>query len=190
MVNQGSSKVKLKRSDIPVILIILITLCIVGGIIFTLYKIQTTEPNWVITDISQYSEILEGTWPDRTFVQHFPPEIPANATEAHMLYSPPFMQKGALFQLWLKLPTDEIKKVQAEYNEMALKSGVETYLSRSYPALNRYDTEGNIERHILSEGYEIIVLGAESRDGGNHGHTYGVATNVVTSEILYWTETW
>lgn len=77
-----------------------------------------------------------------------------------------------------------------EYNEIVSKNGEEVYLSRSYPALNKYDIEGSLERDTLPEGYEIIALGAESRDGGNHGYTYGIATNISTSEILYWAETW
>ena len=57
------------------------------------------EPNWVITDVAQYSEIRDRDWYNETLVQHFPDEIPANATDVHVLYSVPFMQKGAYFQL-------------------------------------------------------------------------------------------
>jgi len=151
---------------------------------------QEAEENWVVTDISQYPEIRD-EWYQKWLIEHFPEQIPENATEIHLMYSPPFLQKGALLQLWLRLPEDEIKRLWAHYSEIALeKEGEQTYLPRSYTALNMYHKTDKPEGEMLPVGYEIMVLGAESRDNGNHGYTYGVAINNVTSEILYWSETW
>ncbi len=177
---------KSKKSYILVILIMLITLCI----LYTLYKIRTTEPNWVINDIIQYPEI-RGQWYNETLFGHFPTEIPSSATEVYMMYSPPYMQKGLLFQLWLKLPEKEIETLQTKYNEIASQNdGVTTWSNRNHPALMIFKTKDNPDGERLPKGTKIIVLGSDSKDEGNHGHTYGVAINDSTSEIFYWAEAW
>ncbi len=185
---------KLNPKTILIIVLILFPVSCVGAIFWLRAEFRAAardaEENWVITDVSQYSEI-RNEWYQQWLIEHFPEQIPENATDVHLMYSPPFFQKGALLQLWLKLPKDEIKKLQAEYSEIVLEKGDERkYLSRSYPALSMYHKSDKPGEVILSAGYEVIVLGTESRDDGNHGHTYGVAINSLTSEILYWTETW
>ena len=53
----------------------------------------------------------------------------------------------------------------------------------------------NQQDDLLPEyNYEILVLKAEdqSQPGSkwNHGNSYGVAIDVASSEIVYWTEKW
>ena len=169
--------------------ILSITICIVCGIIWLSTR-QPTEEDWVKTDIAQYSEIRGQRYNEALF-GHFPIEIPPSATEVYMMYSPPFLQKGLIFQLWLKLPEKEIETLQTKYKDLASQNdGATTHLNRFYPALVIVQTRDNPQGEVLPKGTEIIVLGAESKDEGNHGHTYGVAINNSTSEILYWAEAW
>lgn len=172
----------MKKSHLNLLVIFLI-LSFVGYIILIT---TTSKPiNRAITDLSQYRDIRHETYP-QWLVGHFPEHIPKTATDVYLLYSPPFMQKGLLLQLWLKLPKEELKKLQKKY------AGVDdaNSLSPAYPALARYNEKGESEGYGLSQNYEIIELGTESRDDGQHGHTFGLAINDKTSEVLYWSETW
>ena len=162
-----------------------------------LHSIQThfsewasQETNWIETDIAQYSEIRD-QWYNEALFGHFPSNIPPSANEVHLFYSPPFLQKGLLFQLWLKLPADELRLIHSKFNEMASQTDrPKLYISRFHPALTMYHISDNPEGRMLPTEYEIIVLDQASKDEGNHGHIYGVAINTTTSEILYWAEAW
>ena len=185
---------QLNRKAILAVVLISIPIICLGFVSWVLIEFRAAareaQDNWVKTDISQYSDI-RGQWNYEPLFSHFPPQLPKNATGANMLYSPPFLQKGLLFHLWLKLPEDEINKQYATYSELAASSdGEQTLLFQSHPALSMHHTSYGTEGEVLPKGYEIIVLGAASKDKGNHGHTYGVAINKSTSEILYWAEAW
>jgi hypothetical protein len=159
----------------------------------------------VITDVARYSEIRDDDWHNGPLVQHFPDKIPADATDVHVLYSLPFMQKGAYFQLRFKLPPQQIADLLAEYNARATwkyegcaYSDQGCYIiGENDPPLPYFYLDDGPEGVVRPLNYTTFVLGAQLRGGSeppdfpwNHGHTYGIAVNSSTSEVLYWAEAW
>ena len=52
----------------------------------------------------------------------------------------------------------------------------------------------DLQAQTFPSTYEILVLNANNRGTSdfswNHGDSYGVAINKMTSEIVYWVEEW
>jgi hypothetical protein len=194
----------LNRKTALIIVLVLIPLICVGVGFWILAEFRaaarSAEENWVTTDLAQYSQIRNGFEWDNKLTEHFPEQIPSNATDIHLMYSPPFMQKGANFQLRFKLPPSEIERLLAEYGEVAKQKyeghqgGASDYMHKSYLPLPPFHINDDPGGTILPKDYVIIVLGAEPRGQEdflwNHGYTYGVAINESISEILYWAEYW
>jgi hypothetical protein len=181
-----------------ILTILLLASALALGLCWLLPKVLP-EPNWVITDAARYSEIRDDDWHNGPLVQHFPDEIPANATDVHVLYSLPFMQKGAYFQLRFKLPPQQIADLLAEYNARAVwkYKGCCYTVGENDPPLPTFYVDDSPDGAVRPVNYTIFVLGAQPRGGSdppdfpwNHGHTYGVAINSSISEVLYWAEAW
>lgn len=179
--------IKLNLKTIVIVALMSIPLICIAIILGLSAVFPSTDEDWVITDLSQYSEIRNGH--NQGLIKHFPEQIPKSAAKVSFFYSPPFLQKGLVIQLRLKLPINEIRRLQIEYDELISRKGNrKTYLTSSYP-LGVY-TKDKPEGEMLPQGYKIVVLEAETKNQGNHGHAYGVAINDSTSEILYWAEAW
>lgn len=194
---------RLNRKTILVIVLVTIPVVCIGVAFWGVAEFramgQTAEENWVKTDLSLYPEILS-SWNNKAQIEHFPKQVPENATEIHLMYSPPFLQKGVNFQLRYKLPPSEIKRLHLQYSKIAEQEyeghtgGTEEFMSKSYLPLPPFHINDDPEGSILPKDYVIIVLGAKPQGEEdfqwNHGYTYGVAINETKSEILYWVEDW
>ncbi|NEQ52931.1 MAG: hypothetical protein F6K11_22795 [Leptolyngbya sp. SIO3F4] len=163
---------------------------------------QSTKP---VTDLERYPDIVNT--PNDPLTAHFPKAIPANAKNVKLYYAPGFLQGGAILQLRMQLPSDEISKVTARFQPKAKRQYVpngennspteETGpdgISISYDY--KFHTGDVSEKELPSNfpaDYAIYVLddtrGAPEYDW-NHPEFYGVAINETTSEIVYWMEDW
>lgn len=120
--------------------------------------------------------------PYRRVVNHFPKQIPENATDVHFFHQPHFMMGGMSLQLRCILPAEEVKRLLNESLSKA-KQVQETngdYLSHM-PSL----CAGEKSYVYWPKGYKIIVFGSES---GNRGFDYGVAISTEKNEVVYWME--
>ena len=69
-----------------------------------------------VTDVAQYSRILNNPWKDSPLVQHFPKKIPDEAKNVKIYYVPGFMQGGSILQLQMTLPPAQIAEIQATHS--------------------------------------------------------------------------
>ena len=148
---------------------------------------QTPAGPSPVTELDQYSEILE-SFADTPSIRHFPIKIPADVSEAYLYYHPGFLQGGTVFQLRLQLPKEQILVEKERWLAQAID--ISEYGSIPLRGL-RAGHEAGIQ---MPETFELIWLGAEPAGQGNyewnHGSTYGVAIDEVNSEIVYWFEWW
>lgn len=85
----------MKRSPF---LLALASLCIVGEAFIRTAFSSTSEPK-IITDTSRYKEIRNQLWSDNDRVKHFPNQIPTDAKDVRIAYSPEFLQGNTFFKL-------------------------------------------------------------------------------------------
>jgi hypothetical protein len=157
-----------------------------------------------VTDVAQYSKILNDPWKDSPLVQHFPKTIPAEAKNVKIHYVPGFLQGGSMLQLQMILPPAKITEIQTQLRKVAQRkyipgakdnspiqeTSADGQMSNTFKY--RYYIGGSGEQYF-PENYEILVLsdtrGAPTYDW-NHSQMHGVAIDPTTSEIVYWAESW
>jgi hypothetical protein len=197
----------MKKHIFKILLMILMSLgglAIASGGIF-IYSLITSfaELAKPIEDVSQYREIRESLDTYSQQVKHFPNQIPSNAKNLGLYYTPGHLQGGAIFQIRMQLPADEIKTLQSQFRKIAKRKYIpgsqnnspksETIPSGENISFNYNLYAGESETKEFPPDYEILVLedtrGAPKYDW-NHSNLYGVAINVSNHEIVYWMEDW
>lgn len=143
--------------------------------------IATTTP---YRDPALYEEALKYYRPE--MVAHFPPHIPAAATDVRFYFRPAFLQGGSFLQLHCRLPQPEVQTILETYLPLALhvldgQAGVPPDFQMPYFELDSGPTQS------LPEGFQVLVLDTYIAD---HGYTYGVAVNLQRQEVIYWAEHW
>lgn len=181
-----------------VVLLSFVSIGIVGGSFFLRTAFSSNQASEMITDTSRYQHIHNQLWSNKTQVQHFPANIPADASGVRVVYSPGFLQGGHFFQLRLKQSPQKIHKLLVKYRAIAkhkYKGGDTNDHSKQangVPTTFFYTSDS--QEQSFPSSYEILVLGAHERGNRdfkwNHGDSYGVAVNISTSEIIYWAEEW
>jgi hypothetical protein len=157
-----------------------------------------------VTDVAQYSKILNNPWKNSPLVQHFPKTIPAEAKNVKIHYVPGFLQGGSMLQLQMTLPPAKIAEIQAQLRKIAQRKY--TPGAKDNSPIQETSADGQMSvtfeyRYYLGksgdqnfpENYEILVLsdtrGAPTYNW-NHSQMHGVAIDPTTSEIVYWAESW
>lgn len=155
-----------------------------------------------VTDIARYHEVRH-QFDSSSVIKHFPDDIPIDATDVHLYYSPGFLQGGTIFQLKMKLPPEKIKSFSSQYRPLAkrrYKQGNKNNSPTEYKCSDNMVITYNYPCHTCGKKiaffpptYEILVLG-DTRGGPecrwNHAEHYGVAIDSSASEIVYWFEEW
>ncbi|MEH2466190.1 hypothetical protein [Nostoc sp.] len=185
----------MKRSQF---LLALASLSIVGGSFFLRRNISSTSEPKIITDTSRYKEIRNQLWSNNDQVKHFPNEIPTDAKNVHIAYSPKFLQGSSFFQVRLKQSPNKIKKLLSQYRNSAKHKytggNTNDHINQpnGVPTTFFYTSDSHTESFPAT--YEILVLNADNKGRPgfkwNHGDSYGVAINSSASEIIYWYEKW
>jgi hypothetical protein len=157
-----------------------------------------------VTDVAQYSKILNNPWKDSPLVQHFPKTIPAEAKNVKIHYVPGFLQGGSMLQLQMTLPPAKIAEIQAQLRKVAQRKYIPGAKDNSPTQETSADGQmsitfeykyylGKSDVQNFPENYEILVLsdtrGAPTYNW-NHSQMHGVAIDPTTSEIVYWAESW
>jgi hypothetical protein len=157
-----------------------------------------------VTDVAQYSKILNDPWKDSPLVQHFPKTIPAEAKNVKIYYVPGFLQGGSMLQLQMTLPPAKIAEIQAQLRKVAQRKYIPGAKDNSPTQETSADGQmsitfeykyylGKSDAQNFPENYEILVL-SDSRGAPtynwNHSQMHGVAIYPTTSEIVYWAESW
>ena len=184
----------MKRSQF---LLALASFSIVGGSLFLRRSFSSTREPKIITDTSRYKEIRNQLWSDNDQVKHFPNEIPTDAKNVRIAYSPE-SQGTSFFQIRLKQPPNKIEKLLSQYRSCALHNyrggSTNDHINQpnGVPTTFFYTSDSHTESFPAS--YEILVLNTEDKGRPgfkwNHGNSYGVAINTSASEIIYWSEKW
>jgi hypothetical protein len=71
------------------------------------------------TDVGAYGRVLE-RWRSTSLVDHFPVEIPTSAVDVRMSSFPGFLQGGAWFQLRMRMPEADVRKLRDEFERKAV----------------------------------------------------------------------
>ena len=189
---------QMKRPSVSITLRILGLILVFGclGLLIFL-RSSISQPIGLITDTSQYPEILEG-YEGSVLIQHFPKTIPPEAQHVNLEYVPRIMQGGSHFQLKFNLPNTEIGDLYQEFAAMAIHkfSGGDSSIHSSLPngIPTTYFYTSDTDNSTFPNSYEILVLQAvaagSSEAEWNHGYSYGVAIDIGASEIVYWNEYW
>ena len=140
------------------------------------------------TNVREYSKVLRiYNYPHSSSMKHFPSEIPFHAENISFWENPQFLQGGSRVLLMYKTTQTEIAAYRKEYSEQAqiiLPAGKKEKLTDKY-VIPSIDVMNNKE---LVDDFEVIILGGTPF--ANHGYTYGLATNDITNEILFFSERW
>ncbi|MBR8833025.1 MAG: hypothetical protein DSM106950_03015 [Stigonema ocellatum SAG 48.90 = DSM 106950] len=185
-------------NTVAIALLFLGSFGIIGGAFFLRKASSSISENQEITDTSRYGEIRNVFWSNQTQIKHFPTNIPTDASEVHIAYSPAFSQGGSFFQLRLKQPPEKIKKLLLQYSDISQhkyrggNTNDHVNLPNGVPTTFFYT--GDSKEDSFPPSYEILVLDAHHRGSSNfrwnHGDSYGVAIDSSASEIVYWAEAW
>jgi len=181
-----------------IVLFSLGSLGVVGGSFFIRKAFSSSTEPEIVTDISRYTEIRNNLISTNYQVQHFPTQIPAEAKNVRIAYTPGFFQGASYFQLRLKQSPEQIKKLLSQYKTVAKheyrggNTNDHTNLPNGVPTTFFYTSDASEESFPPS--YEILVIDAKDRGTPgfkwNHGDSYGVAIDISASEIVYWAEQW
>ena len=184
----------MKRSQF---LLALTSFSIVGGSFFLRRTFSSTREPKIITDTSRYKEIRNQLWSGNDQVKHFPNEIPTDAKDVHIAYSPE-SQGSSFFQIRLKQPPEKIEKLLSQYRSSAKHKyrggNTNDHINQpnGVPTTFFYTSDSPTESFPAT--YEILVLNTDDKGRPgfkwNHGDSYGVAINSSASEIIYWSEKW
>ncbi|MBD2609856.1 MAG: hypothetical protein RMY62_026700 [Nostoc sp. ZfuVER08] len=192
----------MKRSHIiqavMIVLFSLSSLGIIGGSFFLRKAFSNSSEPEIITDTTRYQEIRNQLWYDFEDVKHFPNQIPTDAKDIRMAYSPGFLQGGSFFQIRLKQSPEKIKKLLSQYRNNAKYQyrGGDTndHINQPNGVPTTFFYTNDSSEGTFTNEYEILVLNATDRGKPgfkwNHGDSYGVAINSSASEIIYWAEQW
>jgi hypothetical protein len=157
-----------------------------------------------VTDVNQYSKILNNPWKDSPLVQHFPKTIPAEAKNVKIHYVPGFLQGGSMLQLQMTLPPAKIAEIQTQLRKVAQRKYIPGAKDNSPTQETSADGQmsitfeykyylGKSDVQNFPENYEILVL-SDTRGAPTynwkHSQMHGVAIDPITSEIVYWAESW
>lgn len=183
---------------VMIVLFSLGSLGIVGGSFFLRKAFSNTSELEIITDTTRYKEIRNQLWSDPGQLKHFPNQIPADAKDIRIAYSPGFLQGGSFFQIRLKQSPEEIKKLLSQYRNNAKHKyrGGDTndHINQPNGVPTTFFYTNDSSGGTFPDAYEILVLDATDRGKSgfkwNHGDSYGVAINSSASEIIYWAEQW
>ena len=147
-------------------------------------------PPATITDVNRYPE-LRSSWSD--LAAHFPPVLPAAATNIKMSHYPGYMQGGASFQLRVTLPASEISGLDLKYSKIATHTffGGDT---NDHSVPTTFDYTNGTDLTSFSESFKIYVIHAKDEGelgfSWNHGTNGGVAVSGEKNQIVYWCESW
>ncbi|MBF2006544.1 hypothetical protein ACF3DV_28200 [Chlorogloeopsis fritschii PCC 9212] len=159
---------------------------------------SNSKETQIVNDPSRYTEIRHKLWLNQNQLKHFPADISAHSPNVFLAYSPASSQGNSFFQVRLKLPNQQIKKLLSEYRTIAKyryrggNTNDHANLSNGVPTTFFYTSDSQEDSFPVS--YEIFVLDARDRSNSdfkwNHGNSYGVAIDSSASEIVYWAEEW
>lgn len=182
------------------ILVGLLGVVLVAGGVFVVLRLLAALvlPPSVTTDVGEYRGVLK-QWSASGLVGHFPPAVPPQASGVRFSSFPGFLQGGGHIQLRVRLPIDEVRRIEARLRQAA---------SHAYAGGGKYDhydgdqetvlpttsfhtADDPAERHAFPGHYTLYVLHAEDHGGEwNHGETRGTAVSSVANEVVYWAESW
>lgn len=179
---------------------------LVGFLIFGLY-IWLKIPSFFPLTSSQewrYHQIV-GAHSGYPLLNHFPAEIPKEATKMRFYFQPGVMQGGTTFQLRLALPRSTIADLDQTYSKLKTKSfwggDINWHMSgKDGMPTTFFHTNDNAETYenrLFPPDYEIMIfdpLLTESERSQsrlwNHGQSHGVAISRQRNEIVYWAQWW
>jgi hypothetical protein len=153
----------------------------------------------IVIDNSNYQIIRHNTWSNQTQIKHFPAIIPSVAKDVRVIYYPGSTEYGRIFQLSMKLPKEQINKALEIYKDIAKYKfqGGDTndHANQENGVPTTFLYSSDLQAQTFPTTYSILVLEANNRSTSddfawNHGDSYGVAINSMTSEIVYWAEEW
>ena len=184
----------MKRSQF---LLALASLCIVGVSFFLKTTFSSTSEPKIITDTSRYQEIRNQLWSNNDQVKHFPNEIPTDAKNVRIAYSPE-SQGSSFFQIRLKQQPEKIEKLLSQYRSSAKHKyrggNTNDHINQPNGVPTTFFYTSDFPTESFPANYEILVLNTEDKGRPgfkwNHGNSYGVAINTPASEIIYWSEKW
>ncbi len=181
-----------------IVLLFLGSLGIIGGSFLLRKSFSSTAETQTITSLSRYQEIRNHLWSNQAPIKHFPTEIPGNASNVRVVYSPAFSQSGSYFQLRLKQSPQNIEKLLLHYREISKYKYIggntndHANLPNGVPTTFFYTSDSH--QDSFPPSYEILVLDAHNKGSRdfkwNHGDSSGVAIDRSASEIVYWAEDW
>ncbi|MBG1261343.1 hypothetical protein [Nostoc commune] len=178
-------------------LLALASFSIVGGSFFLRRTFSSTREPKIITDTSRYKEIRNQLWSDNDQVKHFPNEIPTDAKDVRIAYSPESQGSG-FFQIRLKQKPEKIETLLLQYRSSAKHryrgGNTNQHINQPNGVPTTFFYTSDSPTESFPPTYEILVLNTENKGRlgfkWNHGNSYGVAINTSASEIIYWSEKW
>jgi len=152
-----------------------------------------------VTDVSRYQEFRLSPYLFPEVVNHFPSEIPSDGENIYLYFIVGF-RRTYDFQLRMKLPPEQIEKIQARFRLAAIlkyipgrdDNSINDELRYGINAGLRYGDRlhsDEIEDRSCLKNYELLVLKKTYCPGGR-SLSYGVAIDSSVSEVIYWTNGW
>lgn len=144
-----------------------------------------------ITDVNRYSEVMESIT-SKTVIEHFPENIPSEASNVKFAYQPRIMQGAMFVELLMTLPESQINELQDKYGDLDQYHYSEETVLTDIPEPILYLISD--ENHIFDQNFSIFLISAEPAGKEdfiwNHGTMYGVGINKTDLQVIYWLQYW
>ncbi len=197
-INTRSLADKLLVQIFTISLLFLGSVGIIAGGFFIREAFSKSSGSKEITNTKRYREIRSQTWSNPQTIKHFPQNIPTEAKETSMIYSPGLIKGSSSFQVRYKLPLTKIKKLLVDYQKVAqhkyLGGNTNDHANQPQGVPTTFFYTNQLEEQTFPPTYQILVLNARDRGTPDfkwqHGDSYGVAIDKFNSEIVYWAEQW
>ncbi|MEM6837379.1 MAG: hypothetical protein AAF609_11030 [Cyanobacteria bacterium P01_C01_bin.120] len=148
------------------------------------FFVNTAKP---ITDIDQYAAVRSQVDDAGYSVQHFPQNIPPEATEAKLYYQLAALPGEMSLQLGLSLPIERLSSLKADFASQAQCQVSAATLDDSecgQPVLVPRFLVGDHDTQQFPDTYTLIFLS----DPDRNLYSRGVAFSESAAEVVYWLE--
>ena len=144
-----------------------------------------------ISDVNRYSEVMKSIGP-ATVIEHFPENIPSEASNVKFAYQPRIMQGAMFLELLMSLPEDQVNEIWETYSDFEKYQFSEEKTLEDIPEPILFLLHN--ENHEVNQDFSIFLISAEPAGSEefiwNHGTMYGVGIHRTTLEVIYWLEYW
>ncbi len=140
-----------------------------------------------VEEPSRYERVLKVEGYPNELNEHFPEEIPSEASVKYFHYNPQFLQGGMVLELVMEVSDEQLEQYEQKFIEIK-KRNEEADMIIEDEHVERY--HGYDIRYGMAENCTIYILISDEVDGWNHGYVSKGVINKEEKIVAFNAELW